>query len=493
MSSGPPSKQHETRSDNGAPLTDHPRVLLFMDAGRDRDLLVEALGERYEVGTTTDVETLDTDFDCCIFDYNQFNRAAGTVQSRRDTSKPIFLPFVLLIGEDASDTATVDAREYVDDVIELPAKKADLLSRIGNLVERRQTTAKLAEREAQLEQTVSDLKLKERAMDEAPVGITISDPDREDNPLIYLNDRFEALTGYSNVIGENCRFLQGEETDPETRAALREAIDARRPVSVDILNYRQNGQKFWNRVDIAPIHDEEGEVTNFVGFQMETTERKIRERRLEVLNRVLSHNMRNKMNVIEGHVGLLRREYDGEEPPESLIKIESTAADLIGLADTIREIEQAVSNTDSSEPIELTERMEEIVSAFTDRFPDATFDLTYPDDDTYRVDVPGFIAAIEEAVENAVKHNDSTESTVQIRIEGCSDDWVNVVIEDNGPSIPDQELEVLSTGETPLNHADRLGLWFIYWVVSRVGGGLSVTKSDPRGNILTLSVPCHSA
>ena len=492
MSSGSPSKQRETRSANGAPLTDDPRVLLFMDAGRDRDLLVEALGERYEVETTTDVETLDTDFDCCIFDYNQFNRAAGTVQSKRDTSEPVFLPFVLLIGEDALDTATVDVREYVDDVIELPAKKADLLSRIGNLVERRQTAARLAEREAKLEQTVSDLKLKERAMDEAPVGITISDPDREDNPMIYLNDRFEALTGYSNVIGENCRFLQGKGTDPEARAALREAIDARRPVSVDILNYRQDGQKFWNRLDVAPIHDEEGEVTNFVGFQREITERKVRERRLEVLNRILSHNMRNKMNVIEGHVALLRRAYDGEHPPESLTEIEATAADLMGLADTIREIEQVFSDTGSSEPIEVTERVEQLLCAFTDRFPDAAFDLTYPDDDTCRVDVPGFIAAIEEAVENAVKHNDSAEPKIEMRIINRSEEWVDVAIEDNGPGIPDQELEVLSKGETSLNHADRLGLWFVYWVVSRVGGQLSVTKSDPRGSTLLLSVPRHS-
>ena len=463
-----------------------------MDAGRDRNLLVETLGAQYEVGTTTDVETLDADFDCCIFDHSQFNRVAGTVQSKRDTSEPVFLPFVLLIGKDASDTATVDAREYVDDVIELPAKKANLLSRIGNLVERRRTTVELARREAQLERTVADLKLKERAMDEAPVGITISDPDREDNPIIYLNEQFESLTGYSDVIGENCRFLQGEETDPDTRATLRDAIDARRSVSVDILNYRQDGQKFWNRLDIAPVCDEAGEVTNFVGFQMEITGRKIRERRLEVLNRVLSHNLRNKMNVIEGHVDLLGRAYDGEEPPESLAEIESTAADLMGLADTIGDIEQALSETGSSEPIELTERLEQLVSALADRFPDAAFDLTRSGDDVCRVDVPGLVAAIEEAVENAVKHNDSAEPTVEIRVRNRSGNWVDIAIEDDGPGIPDQELEVLSTGETPLNHADRLGLWFIYWVVSRVGGQLSVTKPDPRGSTLTLSVPRHT-
>jgi len=481
----------ETGSTDRSPLGDESRVLLFMDSGRNRELLLETLGERYEVSTTTDVETLETVFDCCIFDYTQFNRVAGTVQSKRDTTDPVFLPFVLLIGEDTPDGTAVEAREYVDDVIELPVKKADLLSRIGNLVERRRTAAKLAQREEQLEQTVGNLKLKERAMDAAPVGITISDPDREDNPLIYLNERFESLTGYSDVIGANCRFLQGEETDSETTGELREAIDQQRPVSVDILNYRKNGQKFWNRLDVAPVRDDDGTVTNYVGFQMDITERKIRERRLEVLNRVLAHNMRNKMNVIEGHVSLLEREYDNGEQPDSLTEINSTAADLMGLADTIREIEQAFSETESMEPFALTERLEQLVSAFEDRFPEATFELSYPPDDPCRIDVPGFQAAIEEAVENAVTHNDSAEPVVEIRVHARSEERIDVEIEDNGPGIPDQELEVLSRGETSLKHADRLGLWFIYWVVSRVGGTFSVTESEPRGSILTLSVPRH--
>jgi len=492
VSSDPIPKRPETDSVNSTILSDDPRVLLFMDSGRNRELLLETLGDRYEVRTTTAVETLETEFDCCVFDYAEFNRVAGTVQSKRDTGDPVFLPFVLLVGGDRPDSATVEAREYVDDVIELPVKKADLLSRIGNLVERRRTAAELAQREAQLEQTVANLKLKERAMDEAPVGITISDFERADNPIIYLNERFETLTGYSDVIGENCRFLQGAETDPDTRAELRAAIDDERPVSVDILNYRKNGQKFWNRLDIAPVHDDDGTVTNYVGFQMEITERKIRERRLEVLNRVLSHNLRNKMNVIEGHVSLLASEYDDGEQPDSLTAIQSTTANLMGIADTIREIEQVFSEPGATEPFALAERVEQLVSAFEDRFPETTFDLTAPADDPCYVDAAGLIAAIEEAVENAVKHNDSADPVVRIRIRAHSAARVDVEIEDNGPGIPEQELEVLSQGETSLKHADRLGLWFIYWVVSRVGGTLSVTDADPCGSTLTLSVPRHS-
>ncbi|PSQ17112.1 hypothetical protein BRD00_08775 [Halobacteriales archaeon QS_8_69_26] len=118
--------------------------------------------------------------------------------------------------------------------------------------------------------------LKERAMDEAPVGITISDPSLPDNPLIYVNDAFERTTGYSReeVLGTNCRFLQGEETARGPIREMAEAIDAEEPVSVELVNYRKDGEKFWNKVDIAPLRNEAGEVTHYVGFQTDVTARK---------------------------------------------------------------------------------------------------------------------------------------------------------------------------------------------------------------------------
>lgn len=121
-----------------------------------------------------------------------------------------------------------------------------------------------------------DFSLKERAMDEAPVGITISDPDQPDNPLIYVNDAFERLTGYpaAEVLGRNCRFLQGRRSDPEAVAELRRAIDAAEPVTVELVNYRRDGEAFWNEVTVAPLRDGDGEVTNYVGFQVDVTRRK---------------------------------------------------------------------------------------------------------------------------------------------------------------------------------------------------------------------------
>ncbi|GAA0525695.1 PAS domain S-box-containing protein [Halorubrum aquaticum] len=127
-----------------------------------------------------------------------------------------------------------------------------------------------------------DLSAKERAMDEAPIGIVLTDPRADDNPIVYANEEFGDLTGYdrSEVIGRNCRFLQGERTDEERIDRIRSAIDAEEPVTVELRNYRKDGTEFWNRLRIAPIYDEDDDLYRFVGFQDDVTERKRREDRL---------------------------------------------------------------------------------------------------------------------------------------------------------------------------------------------------------------------
>jgi len=116
--------------------------------------------------------------------------------------------------------------------------------------------------------------LKDRAMDEAPVGITIADASRRDMPLIYVNDAFEELTEYTEAdsLARNCSFLQGDDSDRAAVAEMSRALGAGDPVSVEIKNYTKSGEPFWNRVDIAPVH-EDGELTHYVGFQLDVTER----------------------------------------------------------------------------------------------------------------------------------------------------------------------------------------------------------------------------
>jgi len=128
----------------------------------------------------------------------------------------------------------------------------------------------------------SNLSVKEQAIDEAPVGILLTDPHQDDNPIIYANDEFTDLTGYEKreIVGRNCRFLQGEATEDEPVQRLRTAIDNREPVTVELRNYRKDGTEFWNRVRVAPLFDDDGEVDLFVGFQDDVTDRKRYEQQL---------------------------------------------------------------------------------------------------------------------------------------------------------------------------------------------------------------------
>ncbi|ELY44243.1 bacterio-opsin activator domain-containing protein [Natronorubrum sulfidifaciens] len=129
----------------------------------------------------------------------------------------------------------------------------------------------------------SDRAVKDRAINEAPVGITISDPDLEDNPLVYVNDAYQEMTGYSfdEVVGRNCRFLQGDDSSETAIAEMAAAIDEERPVTVELENYRKDGTSFWNEVTIAPVRDADGTVTHYVGFQNDVTARKRAEFELE--------------------------------------------------------------------------------------------------------------------------------------------------------------------------------------------------------------------
>jgi PAS domain S-box-containing protein len=101
----------------------------------------------------------------------------------------------------------------------------------------------------------------------------ITDPHGPDNPIIFANAAFTKLTGYTRdeVLGQNCRFLQGPETDRADVAKIRDAIEHRVAIEVDLLNYKKNGERFWNRLLISPVFDEDGRLTYFFASQFDVT------------------------------------------------------------------------------------------------------------------------------------------------------------------------------------------------------------------------------
>ena len=105
----------------------------------------------------------------------------------------------------------------------------------------------------------------------SPIAAVISDPRQADNPIIKCNRAFEELTGYGRdeIIGRNCRFLAGPETEPVLTEEIKTAVRERRPVLVEILNYKKDGSPFRNAVLVAPIFDDKGELEFFLGSQVE--------------------------------------------------------------------------------------------------------------------------------------------------------------------------------------------------------------------------------
>jgi sigma-B regulation protein RsbU (phosphoserine phosphatase) len=138
------------------------------------------------------------------------------------------------------------------------------------------------------------LALKDKALDVAAEGITIADARRPDQPLIYANEGFERMTGYTvdDVLGRNCRFLQGPLTHPADVAAIRTALCALQPGVVEILNYRKNGTTFWNRLSITPVRAASGEVTHFIGIQSDVTDRRVAEEGLRRSKEALEQDLR---------------------------------------------------------------------------------------------------------------------------------------------------------------------------------------------------------
>ena len=303
---------------------------------------------------------------------------------------------------------------------------------------------------------------------------------------MYVNQGFEQITGYdaSYAIGNNCRFLQGEQTDPAAVATLREHIDDREPVVVELINYRRDGTPFWNQVRITPVRDDAGDVTHFLGIQADVTEQKRWEKLFEVLNRVLRHNLRNDMGIISGH-GALLEERERGDAAEFGKTIKRKSDGLIELSEKARKLEQAARREAEPTRVDPDSLLTSVIESYRDDYPETTFDVSVETDrDIY---AGGDIEdAVSELIENAVKHNAATEPrvTVSVREEGES---LLLTVEDTGPGIDEMEANVISKGkETALEHGSGLGLWLVNWIVTRYGGSFQIEESDDGGGTRAL-------
>jgi PAS domain S-box-containing protein len=144
----------------------------------------------------------------------------------------------------------------------------------------------------------------------------VTDPSQPDNPIIFCNDAFTFMTGYTEqeIVGSNCRFLQGPETDRSIVNEVREAVRNKREVSVELLNYRKNGSTFWNALFVSPVFDADGKVKYFFGSQLDISRRREAEealheaQKMEAVGKLtggIAHDFNNLLQVIQGYADIL--------------------------------------------------------------------------------------------------------------------------------------------------------------------------------------------
>jgi PAS domain S-box-containing protein len=141
-----------------------------------------------------------------------------------------------------------------------------------------------------------------------PIAMVVSDPTLPDCPLIYVNKAFETLTGFpaAEVLGRNCRFMQGPLTDPADVARLRDAIVSREPIELDLLNHRRDGTPFWNRLMVAPVFGDDGTLCYFVASQIDVTVERHRVLQLEQDREALAAEVAQRDVDLAAHNARLR-------------------------------------------------------------------------------------------------------------------------------------------------------------------------------------------
>lgn len=152
----------------------------------------------------------------------------------------------------------------------------------------------------------------EQAMAQTRMAICLCDPHQPDMPIVFANRAFRELTGFdeSEIIGHNCRFLQGEDTDPAAIERVRQAIASEQVCVVELLNYRKDGSKFWNALHLGPVYDTDDRLLYYFGSQWDVTDVRVtraRERYAREMARELSHRMKNMFAMIGGIVNMTAR------------------------------------------------------------------------------------------------------------------------------------------------------------------------------------------
>ena len=238
----------------------------------------------------------------------------------------------------------------------------------------------------------------------------------------------------------------------------------------------------------ADVEPESRTADDTVGVQVmvrDASNRRQREGLISVINRVLRHNVRNKLTVINGRAEMLAADLDGEAESQAT-QIVTAANRLADLTDSARQIENNRELSPELERVDLAPILRESLDQLETRYPDASVTAEIPDT-AVATTLPRIETALWELLENAAIHG-GEEPTISLDLTE-TDEQLRMTISDEGPGLPEDERQVLATGkEEPLVHGQGLGLYLSYWIITSLEGEISVPRT-PAGTTIKIRLP----
>ncbi|ABC62688.1 sensory box histidine kinase [Erythrobacter litoralis HTCC2594] len=280
------------------------------------------------------------------------------------------------------------------------------------------------------------------------LAICISDPHQPDCPVVYVNQAFLDLTGYAReeIVGRNCRFLQGADTDPEQVRKLREGIAAERYTVVDLLNYRKDGIPFWNAVHVGPIYGEDGTLQYFYGSQWDITDIVAERRKAETQRRIaaeLRHRTGNIFAVLNAIIGLTsRRERDVSEFADKLSERVSALASAHRMT---------IMDEPDQEAVAIDDLVTGVMKPYRNRFAERVT-TSGPKIELGPRSVTALGLALHELATNAVKYGALSVDAGRVEISWSREDGDVTLVwqEQGGPTVSQEQSEPVKGNGTML-------------------------------------------
>ena len=344
-----------------------------------------------------------------------------------------------------------------------------------------------------------------QAVDAASDGIVITDPGEEDNPMIYANPAFAHITGYAveEVLGKNCRILQGEHTDETTLAELRAAIREQRAVRVTILNYRKDGQPFWNELKISPVFAQDGTLQHFVGTQTDITQRMELDKMRDDFVSTVSHELRTPLTSIMGWTETLLAGSPGPltDLQKRFLQISYDSSQRLGkLIEEILTVSRVQRGTLrlQQRPFLPSQALAAVMTMITPIASARDINVEIHDEWPQQIEVMGDATRLEQVITNllgnAIKFS-MEGAQVGLTSRHIEGEW-QVEVCDDGIGIPKDEVDKLFHRFYRASNANQaqvqgtgLGLYVCKAIIDGHGGEIGIESRENRGTKAWFSVP----